>query len=367
MIKKFQRLLYLSAGLLLIMAMALVEMPHSAQAAQITLRSLTLEAGASAGGSDPGGVVNHYFQFTIPSTTAVQSVQLLYCTTAALTCNPPLGLVTAAATLGTTSAGLAGFTLNNATADAPYLTSATATNISGAQSVILDSVTNPSATNTTFYVRISTFTTSNATGTAVDTGNVAASTATPIVLSGTMPESLVFCTGGTVSETSGVPDCTTATSGAVSFTTLFSPTATATATSQMAASTNAGSGYVITINGLTLQSGSNSISAMSPATTSVLGTSQFGTNLVVNTTPAIGTALTPASDGTNYRGQPLVGYNTANTFDFTTGNSVANSGDTVLGGTDAQIYTNSYMVNVPGNQPAGTYTTTITYICTPTY
>jgi len=186
-----------------------------------------------------------------------------------------------------------------------------------------------------------------------------------------MPESLVFCTGGTVGTTSGVPDCATATSGAVAFNQLFSPTDTATATSQMAASTNAGTGYNITVNGATLTSGSNTITAMGSSTTGVRGTSQFGLNLKANTvatsTPAIGTEVAPASNGTNYRGQSIGGYSTVDNFKFVTADSVANSGNASLGGSDAQIFTVSYIVNVPGSQPAGTYTTTLTYICTPTF
>jgi hypothetical protein len=189
-----------------------------------------------------------------------------------------------------------------------------------------------------------------------------------------MPESLVFCTGGTVSTTSGVPDCATATSGAVSFNQLFSPTDTATATSQMAASTNAGSGYIITVNGPTLTSGSNTITAMTTTASGDLGVhgiSQFGLNLKANTTstsnPAIGTEVAPAANGTNYKGQSLTGYASVDHFRFVTGNSVANSANGGAGGTDAQIFTASYIVNVPGSQPAGTYTTTLTYICTPTF
>ena len=110
---------------------------------------------------------------------------------------------------------------------------------------------------------------------------------------------------------------------------------------------------------------------MGASTTGVRGTSQFGMNLKANTvttsTPAIGTEVAPASNTTNYRGQALVGYNTVDNFKFVTTNSVANSGDAVLGGSDAQIFTVSYIVNVPGSQPAGTYTTTLTYICTPTF
>jgi hypothetical protein len=235
----------------------------------------------------------------------------------------------------------------------------------------LQSVTNPTTTNYTFFVRLSTYASTDTTGSSTDTGTVTASTAEPISLTGTMPESLVFCTGGTVGTTSGVPDCSTATSGAVTFNQLFSPTDTATAISQMAASTNAGFGYSITINGATLTSGSNTISAMGSSTTGVRGISQFGTNLKANTvatsTPAIGSEVAPAANGTNYKGQSKVGYSTVDNFKFVTGDVVAASDNGGAGGTDAQIFTNSYIVNVPGSQPAGTYTTTLTYICTPTF
>ena len=186
-----------------------------------------------------------------------------------------------------------------------------------------------------------------------------------------MPESLVFCTGGTIGTTAGVPDCSLATSGSVNFNQLFSPTDTATATSQMAASTNAGSGYNITVNGPTLTSGSNTVTAMGTAAAGIRGVSQFGLNIKANTTltstPAVGIEVAPAANGTNYRGQAVTGYNTADTFKYTTGDSVANSANGGAGGTDAQIFTVSYIVNVPGSQPAGTYTTTLTYICTPTF
>jgi hypothetical protein len=361
--------------------------PKRASADQIVARSLTLQAGASDGGSKPSGVVNHFFSFTLPSVgdANVGSIQFKYCTTAAdsiasPTCVTPAGLVTTSATLGSQS-GATGFTINNSTNGSPYITrSAASVTANTAVTYQLATVTNPSAADCpanvtapscTFFVRITTFAGANLAGGAVDAGTVNASVNEQIVLTGTMPESLVFCTGATVSTTSSVPDCATATSGAISFNRLFSPTDTATATSQMAASTNAGTGYNITVNGTTLTSGSNTITAMGASTTGVRGTSQFGLNLKANTTststPAIGTEVAPASNTTNYRGQSLAGYNTVDNFKYVTSNSVANSGNAVLGGSDAQIFTVSYIVNVPGSQPAGTYTTTLTYICTPTF
>lgn len=340
-------------------------------AAQITGRSLTLQAGTTDGGSMPGGVVKHKFDFTIPSGTSIGSIKLEYCTTASVTaCTLPTGVVTTSATISDGSGWASTATLVNTTNGAPYLTR-TAASGSGAVSFVLNTVTNPTAANSTFFVRISSYAATNATGSPVDTGTVAASTATQVVLTGTMPESLIFCVGATVSTTSSIPDCTTATAGNITFNQLFSPTDTATATSQMAASTNAASGYIITVNGATMTSGSNTIPAMTSAGVGVRGTGQFGMNLKLNTTAtstvAVGSEVAAAADGVNLKGQAAAGYNTVDQFKFVTGDTVANSANGGAGPTNAQIFTVSYIVNVAGNQASGTYTSTLTYICTATF
>ena len=211
-------------------------------AAQITNRSLTLIAGSNGdGGSKPSGIVNHYFQYTIPTTgTAIGSIKFEYCTTAANslanpTCVMPVGLDTTLATtaLGSEAgSGATGFTLIKTTNGAPLLYKGSAAiPANGNLKFRLDNIQNQTA-NGTFFVRISTYSSTNATGSPIDTGTVAASTNEPIVLSGIMPESLVFCTGADILKTAGVPDCSTATSGIISFNQLFSPTDTASAVSQ---------------------------------------------------------------------------------------------------------------------------------------
>lgn len=341
-------------------------------AAQITARSLTLQAGATDGGSKPSGVVKHLFKFTVPTTSTVGSIKFLYCTTATGgTCVKPTGLTTTSATLGSEN-GATGFTINSTTDGAPYLTrTAASITSSTALTYQLATVTNPSTTNQSFFVRISTFASVDTTGTAVDTGTVTATTANEIILTGTMPESLIFCTGALITATAGIPDCSTATSGAISFNQLFSPTDTSTATSQMAASTNATNGYNITVTGPTLTSGSNTIPAMATSTTGARGTGQFGLNLRANTlatsTPIVGADLSAVSNGTDLRGQAATGYASIDNFKFVSGDSVANSAFSVAGPTNSQIYTASYIVNVSGSQTAGTYTSTLTYICTATF
>jgi hypothetical protein len=361
-----------------------------AYAANITPRSLTLQPGTTDGGSKPGGDVNHLFTFTLPNGAAIHSIKFEYCTTADIdlvggTCTTPNGLSTTGATLGAETGIASGFDTLHATDTngAPYLSSSGGVSPDGTSATIqLLGVTNPDATNCggdtncTFFVRISTYTSNDGSGTPVDTGTVAASISTQIVLTGTMPESLIFCTGATVTVNGGgIPDCSTATSGNISFNQLFDPTSTAYATSQMSASTNANSGYSITVEGTTLTSGSNTIPAMTAADTSSPGTGQFGMNLVKNadfcgTGCDVGADINPTSNGTNLMGQAGTDFNTDGTFKFAAGttNTVAASDD---GGsaspTDPQIYTASYIVNVSGSQPAGTYVTTLTYICTPTF
>lgn len=359
--------LYLLCGLLVFASVASIYQAPAANAAQITVRSLQLIGVGTTGGSLAGGTVNHKFAFTIPGGNTVGSIKFEYCTVAQVTaCVMPTGLVTTGATYGGET-GVTGFSLVNTTNGAPYITrTAAAVGTNVAATYTLNSVVNPTAVNTTFFVRISTYTSTNATGSPLDTGSVAASTANPIVLQGVMPESLVFCTGATVTV-----DCVTVTNPTINFNQLFSPTDTATATSQMAASTNAATGYSITVNGPTLTSGSNTIPGMATAATRTHGTSQFGMNLKLNTTAtstvAVGAEVTPTPDGTNLRGQAQTGYNTVDQFKFVSGDTVAASNNGGAGPTNAQLYTVSYIVDVAGNQLSGTYTTTLTYICTATY
>jgi hypothetical protein len=152
----------------------------------------------------------------------------------------------------------------------------------------------------------------------------------------------------------------------------------------MAASTNAGAGYAITVNGPTLMSGSNAITAMASTDHSKKGTGQFGMNVVLNdgtnsagtggfpgpnmTTMPTGYApsanVAPVTDNINYNATAGAGYNTNGLFTFNNNATVANSNNIA---SNAQIYTASYITNVPGNQPAGSYSTTLTYICTATF
>jgi hypothetical protein len=345
----------------------------------ITSRSLTLEAinASSDGGSKPGGTVNHKFTFTLANTTdQIQSILFQYCTTAYGSPLPsdctPADVSATGATIGTgTGMFASGWTLDKSNPTAPFIKHA-AVVPSGAGSIVLSGMVNPAAANgVTFYVRIKSFTANDGATGPKDSGAVAASTAMQIILTGHMPESLIFCTGATIDfvTSTTIPDCSKAYDSAVGFTSLFSPTATATATSQMAASTNAGTGYAITVNGPAnpLVNGSSSITGMTTRGLSMIGTNQFGMNLIDNATPNVGALVSNFQASANYRGQPTTDYGTLDEFKYVPGESIAQSNYGGNGPTDGQRYTISYIVNVPGSLAAGDYQATLTFICTPTF
>jgi hypothetical protein len=292
-----------------------------------------------------------------------------YCTTASGSCTTPTGLSTTGASLaGGSSPAFTAATVT--TNGAPYI-SRTAASIAGGTTITftLNGITNPSTVGS-FYINITTYTNTTGynggTNTPIDTTTVAVSTANQIVLNATVPPNLTFCsynTGGGCGDTS---------TGVVNLGTL-SPLATGSGTSQLGASTNAATGYVITVNGTTLSSGSNTLPAYTTnAASPAVGTSGFGMNLRADTSPSVagsadvvpgsspsigtyGTATQNAGDSATYA--------VVNSFVYNTGDIVAYA----TGPTNNNTFTAAYIANTGGAQAAGLYTTTLTYICTATF
>jgi hypothetical protein len=359
----------LLAKLSLIGLIAYAVSPMAVQAtSQLTARSATVtnSAGAATG-------VTYTIGFTLSGAQSLGSVKVEICdspvtTTACAGTAGSSGASLGSATLGSMSLG-AGWSVGSQTGAGAGGTNLvlthSAASLSGAAVLVLNNVTNPTANNKEYYLRISTYTDATATTPAypgTDYGAVAMSTAQAITVSGTMPESLVFCVG-----TVWTSDCSNISGSSVDLGT-FSPTATNTGTSVMAASTNASSGYIITVNGTVPTSGVNSIAAMGTQSsnsagcavscTSTTGVSQFGTNVRDNTTPNVGTDVSGVGSAVG-----VGGYNTVDSFRFFAGDTVASAGTQ----TNNNVFTNSYIVNVGGSQAAGLYTATMTYICTATF
>lgn len=333
-----------------VIAVAPIVASTQASAAQITGRSVTVSSSA------PSASASYAFNFTLPSATVVKSASFVPCTTPSGACTTPTGFSGASAVAAQPNAGLgdtSGWTTNSSTTTELRL--AKTGNVaapSGAAAVTFSAVTNPSTTNSTFFVRITTF--SDATWTTpIDTGTVASSTATQIQVSLSVDETLTFCTGTSITGT----NCGTATGSAVNLGT-GSTTATSTGTSILAASTNGPSGYTITVNGNTLTSGSNTITALSAATAASVGSKQFGLNLVGNSSPSVGSAVSGSGTAT-----AASNYNAANAFKYVTGDTVASIG----GATNANTFTVSYIANIDGSTPSGLYQTTLTYVATPNF
>ena len=308
-----------------------------ASASQITSRSVVI------GTSLASASTTYTFSFTVPGATAIKSAEFVACTTASGACTTPSGFSVSSSTLPSQPTGLgaaSGWTVSTATAGSLRLSNASnATAPSGSQSVSFGAVVNPSASNSTFFFRITTYSASTWT-TPIDTGTVATSTAGQITVTASVDETLSFTLAAN-----------TVALGALT------PASASSGTSTMSASTNAASGYSVTVAGTTLTSGANTITAMSGAA-STPGTKQFGLNLAANTTPSVGSAVSGAGSGV-----AATGYGTANSFKF-------NSGDTVASATvptNTNNFTVSYVANIDPITPQGAYSTVLTYVATANY
>jgi len=218
----------------------------------------------------------------------------------------------------------------------------------GAASYTFQQVTNPSSPGS-YFVRLQTFASTDASGSSIYEGGGVFATTNSISITATVPPYLTFCTGITIQNF----NCANATGDYIDFGELSSKR-TSKGTSQMLAATNAQSGYDLTIEGTTMTSGSHEISALASPDVSRPGTSQFGMNLTVNSTPAVGAP--PSGPGTAF---PVANYSVADTYRLINGETLA----TINAPDDVRVFTASYIANVPPSQAPGIYVTTITYIC----
>lgn len=300
-----------------------------------------------------GQTTNHVFDFEIGSTDPLGSIVFEYCESPIpnLPCNVPVGLNTSAATLSNQS-GETGFSIYSTTNNQIILTRSIAPANLVPASYDFGDIVNPTATNETFSVRISTYGSIDGTGTQIDWGSVVSSTTQGVEITTEVPPTLQFCVGVTIPT-----DCASADGYFLQLGELRS-NQTRTASSQMMGGTNADFGYIVTASGTTMASGSNEISAMSSRTTSKVGTSQFGINLRANSSPAVGAEPTGTGIAT-----PTVDYSVPNQFKFVNGDIVASSNDE----TNEVKFTVSYVVNIPNGQAPGIYTSTMTYLCVATF
>jgi len=311
--------------------------PTVVSASQVTNRKVTM-------GSSVAGINTTYqFIFTAAQSTAIKSASFTACTTASGTCTPVVGfadLNTSTLTAQPTNLGSAsGWTVDVSTVGSLRLkNTSNSTAPTGSQTVGFSNVKNPTATNSTFFIRIATFSDDTYT-TAIDTGTVAASTAGQITVMASVDEALTFTLANTAVDLGKL-----------------SISSTGAGTSAMTVATNASTGYSVNYSGSTLTSGLNTIPALSSPTASVQNSKQFGINLVSNTTPAVGSNVSGTGSGT-----VATGYNTANQFKFIPAGEVIASASVP---TNSNVFTTSYIANIDGVTAAGAYSTVVTYVAT---
>jgi len=141
---------------------------------------------------------------------------------------------------------------------------------------------------------------------------------------------------------------------------VLTSTTTKTGTAQFKVKAYLSSGYIVQIVGTTPANGGETLNAMS-STTSQVGTEQFGLNLAANNvaTASPSTFGAVATQDPDFPSDPFgfgvvdTDYDTANTFNYTSGDIIANATQS----SSFTVYTLSYIANISDVTPGGTYYT----------
>ena len=318
------------------------------RATSLINRSITMDSVTAA------ATTNHQFQFNITTNWSLGSVAFQYCEAPLLSdpCVPPSGIDVSAATL-TAQTGETGFSMHpNTSSNRLVITRTPFLSSPGTVSYDFNNILNPDTANHTTYVRITTYTNSDAVGNFQDDGVTAFSLTPALGVNVFIPPYLIFCVGVTVGL-----QCEAATNLNISLGVLNS-SRTAHGTSQFAGATNDTSGYSVSVLGTAMTSGNNEISQLSSPSAPITGTKQFGINLVDNSNP---------DSGSNTEGlgtlAPSFAYGQSNFYTYNNGDVIGNTNSP----TEYNRMTVTYMVNIEPRQAPGIYSTTITYVALATF
>jgi hypothetical protein len=332
---KAKKSLYLFVASIMVFSFASLLFNKDVQAAQLTSRSLTLSTAVPSNAS-----ATYTFGFSLATAGAVQGLQFEFCDDALGTCDAPTGLDVSGGAFDSqgswdnaTNFAFDGTGANDCTAAANVLCAnrtEPGSESTGARTIAFDTITNPSTANSTFFVRITTYS-NNTYGTSVDNGTVASAVTQTLTILATIEEILNFCIG-----TTSVDDATTSVGGdcsAVSGTTVNLGILDSSSVSESpVAASNEGN----EVNGVAmLRTNASSGAAVSYKAIQQTGTNHQGTLRVsgatcnagdVNTDQCIdaaGTAQTTFSAGTEEYGMTIAGVNcgsvTAYSCTFATG------------------------------------------------
>lgn len=293
--------------------------------------------------------------FDIASASNVGSISFAYCANSPLDGDPciaPSGFDTSAASLDSQS-GETGFAIHaNTNANRLVLTRTPAAVTPGPVQYVFSNVINPDSEGS-YYLRVHTYASDDGTGALTDRGGFAFTINREVSVAAYVPPILIFCVGVTIPGT----DCSSANGNNIDFGVL-SEDSTSSGTTQMMVGTNGVGGYSVTVDGTTMTSGNNVITAMSSTAPSAIGTRQFGMNLRNNSVPDVGADVSGIGSGL-----PAAQYSVVNQYRFNKGDTIAYSPIS----TELNKFTMSYIVNIDADQPAGYYSTTLTYIAFATF
>lgn len=315
-----------------------------AYAAPLLNKSLVTES------SLPSVNTTHTISYRINTVNIVGSVVFEYCSNSPLEnepCVPPNGLYVRNSTI-TSQGGETGFTVSPlSTANKLIISRVPSVTSVGNSFYRVEDIINPDASEKSIFVRISTYASTDGTGSDIDKGSLAFSINPGLAVSGYVPPYLVFCAGVNVAL-----KCTSG-SGYLLDLGNLSTIRPSYASSQLSGATNDNTGYSVSVIGTTMTSGNNAISRLSSPTSSSPGSEQFGINLVSNNSPTVGANATGPGTAT-----ATSDYSKKNKYKFKTGEVIVSSNVA----TDYKRFTVSYLVNITSNQAPGDYATTLTYV-----
>lgn len=319
--------------------------------------------------------VTYTFSFTASASTGIKQVDIQMCTTASGTCVAPTGFNGGTALQTDTLSG-SGRTVTGPSANHyKIVVGTTATQSPLSVSLPINGVTNPSTINASFFGRITTF--SDAGTTTIDTATVATATldTTSIAVSAVVDPSLTFSVAAVglsspVDAGSGPNTTVATTTTTIPFGTITNGS-TNIAAHDVTVSTNAGSGFTVSLKTLAsppLSSGSNNVDQFC---------GESG-NTCVNTSPQ---SWSSPAGGTANTNTGFFGYTTNDstlcTFTaarFTSGgpkyagpDTTAREVDCASSGVSSETKRIGYRLEINGIQPAGSYSGTVILVATPTY
>jgi hypothetical protein len=303
--------------------------------------------------SSASAISNYLVSFILNNTTTpLATIEIQFCSNSAngsfttAPCYIPTGMDTTSAVLNS-QIGNNGFVLDNSTNDVLVLNRNAEVPNNETNYYQFVGMTNPSY-NGEYFARVRTFSTTDTSGPDIEYGGFAMAITPSLTINTVVPPYISFCLAVTIPNLScsvtigdslDLGDFQTYSSNYGSY--------------QFLIATNSPTGYSVSVYGTTLTSGNYTIPALSTPSPPQYGVSQFGINLVANTQPNVG--ADPVGGTTS---QPTANYGLSNQFTF-------NNGDVIALDTQIGVYTrftNSVMVNISKSQPAGVYSTTLTYI-----